>query len=59
VEQFNTWIAGIAAVVATASMVLPRKRVKVCRDSSDDMLLECCLAAEAEYLVTGTRISSP
>jgi hypothetical protein len=34
VEQFNTLIAGIAAVVATASLVSPRKRVKVCRDSS-------------------------
>jgi putative PIN family toxin of toxin-antitoxin system len=55
VEQFNTLIAGIAAVVATASMVRPRKRVKVCRDSSDDMLLECCLATEAEYLVTGDK----
>lgn len=36
-------------------MVRPRKKVKVCRDPSDDMLLECCLAAEAEYLVTGDK----
>jgi len=55
VEQFNTLIAGIAAVVATASMVRPRKKVKVCRDASDDMVLECCLAAKAEYLVTGDK----
>jgi hypothetical protein len=34
VEQFNPLIAGIAAVVATASMVRPRKKVKVCRDAS-------------------------
>lgn len=55
VEQFNALIAGIAAVVATASMVRPRKRVRICRDASDDMLLECCLAAEAEHLVTGDK----
>jgi len=54
-DQFNALIAGIAAVVAAARMVYPKQRIMVCRDPEDDMVLECCLAAGADYLVTGDR----
>lgn len=54
-DQFIALIAGIAAVVSVARVVYPRERIKVCRDPKDDMVLECCLAAGAEYLVTGDR----
>jgi predicted nucleic acid-binding protein len=46
-------ISGIAAVVANAGMVHPKKRLRICRDPKDDMLLECCLTAKADLLVTG------
>jgi putative PIN family toxin of toxin-antitoxin system len=52
-RQFLALISGIAAVVANASMVHPKKRLRICRDPKDDMLLECCLTAKADLLVTG------
>lgn len=53
--QFKVLIAGIASVVASASVVYPRKRLKICRDPSDDMIVNCCLATGADYLVSGDR----
>jgi putative PIN family toxin of toxin-antitoxin system len=53
--QFRSLIAGIAAVVTRAKMLTPRKRLAICRDPKDDMLLECCLAAHAEILLTSDR----
>jgi uncharacterized protein len=53
--QFRSLIAGIAAVVTRAKMLAPRKRLAICRDPKDDMLLECCLAAHAEILLTSDR----
>jgi hypothetical protein len=36
--------------------VLPKHRVKgVCRDSKDDMYLECAVAATADYIISGDR----
>jgi uncharacterized protein len=52
-EQTKSLLAGIAAFVAEATVCNPRKRVIVCRDPEDNMLLECCLAADADILVTG------
>jgi predicted nucleic acid-binding protein len=52
-RQFVALIAGIASVVANAGLVHPKKRMEICRDPKDDMLLECCLAARAGLLVTG------
>ena len=40
--QFKALISGIAAFVTTAKIVYPVKKISVCRDSEDDMLLECC-----------------
>jgi putative PIN family toxin of toxin-antitoxin system len=54
-QQFTALISGMAAVVAVARLVHPKKRIQVCRDPADDMLLECCLASGADYLVTGDR----
>lgn len=54
-DQFRALIAGIAALVSVARMVYPGERISVCRDPKDDMVLECCLAAGAECLVTGDR----
>lgn len=48
-------IAGIAAVVATARMVYPTKEVRLCRDPKDNMLLECCLEAGANILISGDK----
>jgi predicted nucleic acid-binding protein len=50
-----TLIAGIASVVANAGLVHPKKRLEICRDPKDDMLLECCIAAKADFLVTGDQ----
>ena len=47
------WRAGIAAAVAVGRVVVPRKRLQLCRDPGDDMLLDVCLAGRAEVLVTG------
>ena len=52
-EQTKSLLAGIAAFVAEANVCNPTKRVVVCRDPEDNMLLECCLAADADLLVTG------
>jgi len=48
-------IAGIAAFVANAKLVIPRKRLSLCRDAKDNMVLECCLEAKAEFLITGDK----
>ena len=51
--QFKTLISGIAAVVSRAEIVNPKRKIIICRDPKDDMLLECCIEAKADFLVTG------
>ena len=51
--QFKTLISGIAAVVSRAEIVNPKRKILICRDPKDDMLLECCIEAKADFLVTG------
>lgn len=53
--QFEALISGIASFVANAKVVLPRKRLMLCRDAKDNMVLECCLEAKASILITGDR----
>lgn len=53
--QFEILISGVAAVVSAATVVEPRKRLEECRDPEDNMVLECCLAAHADYLITGDK----
>ena len=51
--QFKALISGIAAVVSRAEIVNPKRKILICRDPKDDMLLECCIEAKADFLVTG------
>lgn len=51
--QFKALISGIAAVVSRAKIVNPKRKFQICRDPKDDMLLECCIEAKADFLVTG------
>lgn len=53
--QFEAIIAGIAAFVINARLVFPRKRLKLCRDEKDNMVLECCLEVKADLLITGDK----
>jgi putative PIN family toxin of toxin-antitoxin system len=52
-EQLGGLIAAIAAFVAEAKVVERGTKLSVCRDPSDDHLLECCLAADVSVLLTG------
>ena len=53
--QWQALIAGVASFVTKAKVVFPRKTVTVCRDAEDNMVLECCLTARANVLVTGDK----
>ena len=37
------------------SAFVPRKKLTLCRDAEDNMLIECCLEAKAAFLVTGDK----
>jgi putative PIN family toxin of toxin-antitoxin system len=54
-DQWRALVAGMAAFVAEAQVVVTRRSLRVCRDPADNMVLECCLAARADFLVTGDR----
>lgn len=43
----------VALLALRGELVHPTRRVQVCRDPQDDMLIEAALAGNAEYLVTG------
>ncbi len=45
----------LLAFVINAKIVFPRKRLKLCRDEKDNMVLECCLEAKADFLITGDK----
>jgi len=47
-------IAGIASFVLEAKVAYP-KPILICRDAEDNMVLECCLAAKADFLITGDK----
>ena len=53
--QWQTLVAGIASVVATAKVVYPQRQIAICRDPEDDMVLTCCLSARANILITGDK----
>jgi len=53
--QFEALITGIAAFVANAKVVSPCKRLLLCRDVKDNMVLECCFESKAVILITGDR----
>ena len=43
----------IALLTLCGELVAPDRKVKVCRDSKDDMVIEAALAGAAEVVVTG------
>lgn len=53
--QFKALVAGIAAFVAGAHVVTPRRSIRICRDPYDDMLIECCVEAKAAILLSGDK----
>ena len=54
-QQLKALISGIAALLANAETVRPGKSLRICRDEKDNMLLECCLASKADFLITGDK----
>ena len=48
-------VAGIAAFVSDAKVCNPKRRLIISRDPEDNMVIECCLAADADLLITGDR----
>ncbi len=53
--QLKVLVSGIASFVSKAGVVYPQTSVAICRDMGDNMLLECCLAARADFLITGDK----
>lgn len=53
--QLKALISGIASFVTGARVVQPDKKLTICRDPEDNMILECCLKAGADFLVTGDK----
>ena len=45
----------LTVIREAATFVTPRKRLTVCRDPGDNVLLECALVGRADYLVTGDK----
>ena len=43
----------VALITLRGELVMPERKVKVCRDPEDDMLIEAALTGGAEYVVTG------
>lgn len=54
-EQLKVLIAGIAAFIMNAQIAYPNRSLSICRDLEDNMILKACLAAKADYLITGDR----
>lgn len=54
-EQYQSLIAGIAAFVSRAVLVVSRKHFHICRDVKDNMVLDCCYAANADVLISGDK----
>jgi putative PIN family toxin of toxin-antitoxin system len=54
-SQLEILLSGIASFVADARSVVAETKLRLCRDSEDDFLLECSLGADADFLVTGDR----
>lgn len=54
-EQLKALISGFAAFVTRTIIVYPRKRISICRDPQDNMLLECCFESKADILISSDR----
>lgn len=53
--QLRALLSGIASFVIEAKVAIPKRRLSLCRDVADNMILECCLVADADFLITGDR----
>lgn len=53
--QLKALISGIASLVANTRIVCPSVKLSLCRDTDDNMLLECCHTAKAKILITGDK----
>ena len=53
--QMKALVSGIAAAVAKARIVKPQRKIFICRDAKDNMLIECCFEAKAHFLITGDQ----
>jgi len=53
--QLRSLLAGIASFVVNAKVVVSKKKLSLCRDAEDNMILECCLAADVNFLITGDK----
>ena len=54
-QQLKALISGFAAFVTRTIVVYPRKTISICRDPSDNMLLECCFESKADILISGDK----
>lgn len=43
----------VALLLTRGLLVVPERRIEVCRDPTDNMVLEAAVAGGAEYIVTG------
>ena len=53
--QFKAVVSGIAAFVLKTKLIVPTKKLFICRDAEDNILLECCLSAKVNILLTGDK----
>ena len=50
--QLKALISGLAAFVTRTVVVHPRKKISICRDPADNMLLECCFESKTDILIS-------
>jgi putative PIN family toxin of toxin-antitoxin system len=43
----------LALIALRGELVLPIRKINICRDPNDDMLIEAALAGSAQYIVSG------
>jgi putative PIN family toxin of toxin-antitoxin system len=53
--QLKALISGVATFVTRTIVVHPRKKISICRDPADNMLLECCFESKADILISSDR----
>lgn len=54
-SQLRSLLSSIASFVVNLRIVTPGKKLSICRDAEDGMVLECCLAAGADFLIAGDK----
>lgn len=45
----------VALIALCGELVVPQRKIKVCRDPADDMFIEAALAGAVEQVVTGGK----